>query len=71
MARETWSAPARRKIAPGQANRLTGCAICKELSESRYTQHLYMNVIGGSASISTVSSLCKLNTHPAIMSMLL
>jgi hypothetical protein len=38
MARETWSAPARRKIASGQANRLTGCAIYKELPESRYTQ---------------------------------
>jgi hypothetical protein len=42
MVRETWSAPARRKIAPGQADMLTGCAICKvlhkELPESRYTQ---------------------------------
>jgi hypothetical protein len=42
MERETWSAPARRKIAPGQADRLTGCATCKELPESRYTQQRHI-----------------------------
>jgi hypothetical protein len=62
MARETWSAPARRKIAQGQANRLTGCAICKELPEIRYTQqrHSKRSATGLPQAGEVLPTTCKL-----------